>query len=139
MRKTLLALGGVAALAVSAGGASADPVTITFDTNCTATLTTTGNTVSALLGGSADDDCQGGFGTGYNGKVKAFGNGTGLAVHFNGDSTNYYLAVSMPYVTGGTWRLYNTADGKTITSTNGTYTVNAAKARAHGTKSATSH
>ncbi|HVU19327.1 MAG TPA: hypothetical protein VHE09_01250 [Rhizomicrobium sp.] len=140
MRKTLLALGAAAALAVSAGGVSADPVTITFDTNCTATLTTTGNTVSALLAGSADDNCQTGFGTGYNGKVKSFGNGTGLAVHFSGDDTNYYLVISMPYVTGGTWRLYNTADGVTLTSTNGSYSVNsAAEVRARRTKSVTSH
>ena len=139
MRKTLFALGAAAALAVSAGGASADPVTITFDTNCTATLNTTGNNVSALLSGSADDDCQLGFGTGYNGKIRNFGNGTGMSVHFDGDGTSYYLAISMPYVTGGTWKLYNTADGKTITSASGNYTVNAdAKTHARGNKSASS-
>jgi hypothetical protein len=137
VRKTLFALGAAAALAASAGGASADPVTITFDDACNAvTLTTTSNNVSASFAGTA---CAPGLGTGYNGKTKLLGNGTGMAVHFNSDPASYYLFLSTPYLTGGTWVLYKTTDGLTATSTNGTYSVSGtAEVHPRGTKSITS-
>lgn len=139
MRKTLLALGAAAALAASAGGALADPVTttITFDGACNeVTLTETGNNVSATFAGTA---CEPGLGTGYNGKFKPIFKNTGMTVHFNSDPNSYYLTLSAPYVTGGTWILYSTADGATVTKTTGTYTVSTGDdVQARGTKSITS-
>jgi hypothetical protein len=137
VRKTLLALGAAVVFAVSAGGASADPVTITFDTLCNVvTLNTTGNNVSASFAG---DSCETGLGTGYNGKVKRLGNATSMAVHFDGDPASYYLLLSEPYTTGGSWVLYTTPDGVTVTTTRGTYTVNGtAEVHPRGRKSMTS-
>jgi len=138
VRKTLLALGAAAALAVSAGGAWADPVTttITFDGACNeVTLTANGGNVSASFAGTA---CEPGLGTGYNGKFKHL-NSTGMTVQFNSDPNSYYLMLSAPYITGGTWILYSTADGATVTKTTGTYTVSTGDdVHARGTKSITS-
>jgi hypothetical protein len=140
VRKTLIALGAVAALAGSAGGALADPTVITFDGACNSlSLTTNGNSVTALLSAQPTQTCEAGFGTGFNGKVKRFGNGTGLAVTFTGDAASYYLALSTPYITGGTWRLYTTPDGAATTFTSGTYSVvGTAEVHPRGTKSITS-
>jgi hypothetical protein len=139
VRKTLLALGAAAALAASAGGASADPVTttITFDGACNeVTLTATGSNVSASFAGTA---CEPGLGTGYNGKSKPILNNTGMTVHFNSDPNSYYLMLSAPYITGGTWILYSTADGATVTQTTGTYTVSTGdEVHARSAKSITS-
>jgi hypothetical protein len=51
------------------------------------------------------------------------GKSVGLGVRFLGDDAGYYLVLSTPIATGGTWTLAKSADGKTSTSTSGTYSV----------------
>jgi hypothetical protein len=137
VRKTLIALGAVAALAGSAAGALADPTVISFDLSCnTLSITTNVNSVTALVTGT--DTCESGFATGFNGIFKKVGNGSGMSVTFNGDTASYFLVLSTPYITGGTWKLYTTPDGTAATVTSGTYTVGGtADVHPRGTKSIT--
>jgi hypothetical protein len=99
---------------------ASDAVNITFDGACnTLTLSALGDERSAILGGKK---CPQGLGTGFLGSSKT-GQSVGLGVRFLGDSAGYYLVLSNPIVTGGTWTLSRSADGKTSTSTSGTYSV----------------
>ena len=127
----------VCALAIAAGSASAATTTLTFDHACnTVTITTSGTSVNAVLGGTG---CEAGLGTGLNGKFQG-SNLTGLAVLFNGDPASYYLVLSRPYVTGGGWTLYKTTNGINGSWSSGTYSVSgAAEHHRQGRQSITAH
>jgi hypothetical protein len=111
----------IAAAALNAPAAHAsDAVNITFDGACNAlTLSADRDSRSAILGGKK---CPQGFGTGFAGSFKS-GKSVGLGVRFLGDDAGYYLVLSTPIATGGTWTLSKSADGKSSTSTTGTYSV----------------
>lgn len=119
--KTIVFLLGLwaAVLGPSAVQAS-NAIRITFDGACnTLELSTFHRSESAILSGKK---CPQGLGTGFAAAFKT-GEGAGLGVRFDNDSAGYYLVLSEPIVTGGTWTLYKSADGQTSTSTSGTYSV----------------
>ncbi|HEY3637752.1 MAG TPA: hypothetical protein VGK90_06335 [Rhizomicrobium sp.] len=111
----------IAAAVLSTPAAQAsDAVKITFDGACNAlTLSAYHTSRSAIFGGK---QCPQGVATGFAG---SFGSGksVGLGVRFLGDTAGYYLVLSTPIATGGTWSLAKSADGKTSTMTSGTYSV----------------
>ena len=81
---------------------ASDAVNITFDGACnTLTLSSYQDSRSAILGGKK---CPQGLGTGFTGSFKS-GKSYGLGVRFLGDSAGYYLVLSTPIATGGTWTL----------------------------------
>jgi hypothetical protein len=99
---------------------ASDAVNITFDGACnTLTLSAFHDSRSAILGGK---HCPQGLATGFAGNFKT-GKSVGLGVRFLGDSSGYYLVLSSPIATGGTWTLFKSTDGKHSTSTSGTYSV----------------
>ena len=99
---------------------ASNAIRITFDGVCnTLDLSTFRTAESAVLSGKK---CPQGLGTGFAADFKT-GEGAGLGVRFDNDSAGYYLVLSRPIVTGGTWTLYKSADGQTSTSTSGTYPV----------------
>ena len=70
--------------------------------------------------------CENFYGAGFVSKVKTFGN---VAVIGLRGGTNvayeYTLEIAYPFVTGGQFVLYGTADGKSLIAfAGGTYTVN---------------
>jgi hypothetical protein len=117
----MIFLSGVAASVLAATAAYAsDAVNITFDGACnTLALSAFHNSRSAELGGKK---CPQGLATGFLG---SFGSGksVGIGVRFLGDNAGYYLVLSTPIATGGTWTLSKSADGKSSTFTAGTYSV----------------
>jgi hypothetical protein len=133
MRKMLSAWGIAGLLLVS--GASAGPVTISFDGACnTAAVTTSGISVNAVLGGR---HCQTGLGTGLAGK-NPDGQWASMAVLFDGDPASYFLMVTRPFVTGGHWFLFKTTNGINGSLASGTYTVSGTADRhPRGTRSIT--
>ncbi len=108
-----------AMLIVPAAHAS-DAVNITFDGACnTLTLSAYHDSRSAILGGKK---CPQGLGTGFAGSFKS-GKSAGLGVRFLGDTAGYYLVLSTPIATGGTWTLSRSVNGRKSTSTGGTYSL----------------
>jgi len=136
MSRTIWAWAALLALAIPNCGASAAPTRITFDGACnTATITTAGESVNAVLGGT---HCGSGYATGLNGRT-VDGNFSGMAILFYNDDASYFLMLSRPYVTGGSWVLYKTTSGLRGTSTHGTYTVGGtAEHHPRGSRSITS-
>ena len=113
----------VAAILVAPAARASDAVSISFDGACnTLTLSAYHDSRSAELGGK---HCPQGLGTGFTGSFKV-GKAVGLGVRFLGDSAGYYLVLSTPIATGGTWTLTKSADGKTISQSGGTYSVSGA-------------
>ncbi len=125
------------AFAAQIAGASAETTTLTFDGACnTVTITTSGTSVNAVLGGTG---CEAGLGTGLNGKFQG-SNLSGLGVLFNDDPASYYLVLSRPYVTGGGWTLYKTTNGINGGWSSGSYSVSgAAEHHRPGRQSITAH
>jgi hypothetical protein len=120
MKKIVFLLGIVMAVVAAPAARASDAVNISFDGACnTLSLSTLRTAENAVLAGKK---CPQGLGTGFAANFKS-GKAAGLGVRFVGDTAGYYLVLSMPVVTGGTWTLYKSADGATSTSTTGTYTV----------------
>lgn len=120
MKKTVFSLGAAAAMLCAPDVYASDAVKITFDGACnTLTLSSFRTAENAELAGRK---CPQGLATGFAGTFKS-GKAAGLGVRFYNDSAGYYLVLSAPIVTGGAWTLYKSADGKTSTSTEGTYSV----------------
>ncbi len=120
MLKTVFPVCVATALLAAPAARASDAVNITFDGACnTLTLSAFHDERSAILGGKK---CPQGLATGFTGTFKS-GKSVGLGVRFLGDTAGYYLVLSNPIVTGGTWTLTKSADGKTTTSTSGTYSV----------------
>jgi hypothetical protein len=120
MQKTVLAMAAAAALSGASAAIASDAVHITFDGACnTLALSAYHNSRSAIFGGK---HCPQGLATGFTGSFKS-GKSVGLGVRFLGDDAGYYLVLSTPIATGGSWTLSRSANGKTSTSTGGTYSV----------------
>jgi hypothetical protein len=120
MQKTVFPMGVAAAIMIAPAVHASDAAKITFDGACnTLTLSAFHDSRSAILGG---ENCPQGLAAGFTGSFKT-GKAVGLGVRFLGDPAGYYLVLSNPIVTGGTWTLSKSADGKTSTSTGGTYSV----------------
>ena len=120
MKTIIFNLSAAAALVAASAANASDAVKITFDGACnTLELSTRHASENAVLAGKK---CPQGFGTGFAAKFGS-GKAAGLGVRFYDDPAGYYIVLSMPIATGGTWTLYKSADGKTSMSTNGTYSV----------------
>ena len=92
----------------------------------------------SVVAGTDDPNCATGFGGGFIGKVKGFGNAVVAGVQFSGEpGAQVVIRVAYPLVTGGNWNLYATTDGVTMTKLeSGTYTVEGTAAKgARGTAS----
>jgi len=137
MGRAIWAWAAVLALALPAGSASAATTKLTFDGACnTATITTSGESEDAVLGGK---HCEAGFATGLNGKTTD-GKFSGMAILFYGDPASYFLMLTKPYVTGGSWFLYKTTNGVNASLASGTYSVGgAAEHHRQGRQSITAH
>jgi hypothetical protein len=132
--KTYLALA-AAALVATAGAASAKTTVISLDGHCDV-ITIRVN--KSLVTGVDDPSCVTEYGGGAVGKVKGFGDTIVAGVITpNAPGEQFVFQVSYPLITGGTWSLYGTADGVTLTKLKaGTYTVEGTPA--HGMKGTTS-
>jgi hypothetical protein len=119
--KTLWVLAAILALG---GAADAKPKTriISLDGHCDVLTLKISKTEVV---GADDPNCATGFGIGYVGKVKGFGNGIVAGVQFDAvPGAQFVIRISYPLVTGGNWDLAVTTDGTTFTPYNsGTYTV----------------
>lgn len=122
--KALLVAGALALLAsTGAAEAKTKTTTISFDGYCdVVTLKVTGTFVAGK------DSCAGGFGGGMVAKVAGFGNAIVAGVQFTPyPGYQFVLELSYPLVSGGTWNLYYTTDGKTLNAfESGTYSVSGA-------------
>jgi hypothetical protein len=90
----------------------------------------------SLIAGADDPACSAQFGGGLIGKVKGFGNAIVAGVQSPAaPGVQFVLQISYPLITGGTWNLYDTTDGVTLSQIEtGTYSVSGAAA--HGAKGA---
>ena len=132
--KSSLAL--AAAMLVALGGAASaksKTETISLDGHCD--VLTLRIDKAAVAG---TDACAQGFGAGFIGKVKGFGNAIVAGVQFPGEpGTQLVMRIQYPLVTGGAWDLSATTDGVTFSEVeSGTYTVEGTAAKgARGTAS----
>lgn len=137
--KTFLAFA-TAAFITSSVGALANTQThiITLDGHCDQiTLSVKKN----LVAGTDDPGCEQGFGGGVIGNVKKFGQAIVAGVQFTAEpGVQFVFQISYPLETGGTWVLYDTTDGVTLSEVeSGSYTlVSGADARPRGAEPVTS-
>ena len=134
--RRILALGAAALLAstgfVQARGKTTD---ISLDSYCNIYhITITG----VLVAAQDTPSCSGNFGGGLLATVKGFGKSVDVALQ---DASNpgvqLMLELSYPFVTGGTFHLYQTTNGITFSDAlDGTYSIDTAPER--GEKSAVS-
>jgi len=132
MKKLLI--GAAICILAATGSASAGPkaTTISLDNVCDV-LTIARNKIlkTAVVLKEDNPECEGLYGAGFIGKVKTFGNVAviGLRGGLVADE-EYVLKLSYPFVTGGSYILYGTADGVNLIGfAGGTYTVNGAPVR----------
>jgi hypothetical protein len=113
-----------AVLVASASSALAKTQThiITLDGHCDEITLKVNKT---LVAGTDDANCEAGIGGGLIGNVKGFGQAIVAGVQFTSMAgTQFVFQISYPLATGGTWNLYETTDGVTLTELeSGTYTV----------------
>jgi hypothetical protein len=124
-------------LVALSGGASAKSKTETISLNGHCDVLTL-NIDKSVVAGTDDPDCAQGFGGGFIGKIKGFGNAIVAGVQFSGEpGEQVVIRVQYPLVTGGDWDLWGTSNGATLTKLeSGTYTVEGTAARgARGTTS----
>ena len=122
-----------AALVATAGSAFArGTTTISLDNFCDV-LTIKGNKIlkTALTVAEQNPDCEAFYGAGFVGKVKTFGHVVSIGLRGGTDpNVEYVMEISYPFVTGGKFFLYGTADGVTLNGYAGsTYTVDGTPAR----------
>ncbi|HWA90467.1 MAG TPA: hypothetical protein VG889_10555 [Rhizomicrobium sp.] len=114
----------LAALLALSGAAEAGTKTeiISLDGRCDVLTLKIGK---AAVTGFDDPGCEAGFGAGYIGKVKGFGNAVVAGVQFAAQpGKQFVLRIAYPLVTGGAWDLAVTADGRKLTPFSaGTYTL----------------
>ena len=91
-----------------------------------------------LIAGADDPNCAVQYGGGMIGKVKGLGGSIVAGTQSpNAPGYQFVIQIQYPLVTGGSWSLYATADGVTISPfESGTYTVEGSAAR--GVKGTTS-
>jgi hypothetical protein len=126
-----------AVLVALGGGASAKTKTqtISLDGHCDVlTLQIDKNSVA----GVDVPTCANGFGAGFIGKIKGFGNAIVAGVQFSEEpGVQLVFRVQYPLVTGGAWDLSETNDGVSFSQIeSGTYTVEGTAAK--GPRGATS-
>ena len=126
-----------AVLVALGGGASAKTKTetISLDGHCDVlTLQIDKNAVA----GVDVPTCAHGFGAGFIGKIKGFGNALVAGVQFSEEpGVQLVFRVQYPLVTGGAWDLSETNDGVSFSQIeSGTYTVEGTAAK--GPRGATS-
>ena len=82
--------------------------------------------------------CTGNFGGGFSSSIKGFGKTVEIALQdASSPGVQLFLALSYPFVTGGTFHLYQTTDGiNFVDELDGTYSLDTAAER--GEKSALS-
>ena len=127
--RRILALG-AAALVASTGFASARGKTtdISLDSYCNIYhITITG----VLVAAQDTPSCSGNFGGGLLASVKGFGKSVDIALQ---DASNpgvqLMLELSYPFVTGGTFHLYQTTNGITFSDAlDGTYSIDTSPER----------
>jgi hypothetical protein len=127
------------------GTASAAPVNLSLDGFCdqlaiTLSNDSNGNKIFAALNENAAT-CTADLMTGFVVKIKGY---TTRWVYVGGprfgDGTGWGFIFSYPFVTGGTWALYNTVDGATISvADSGTYTRGPSHQPGSMTVAGTSH
>jgi len=119
-----------AVLVALGGGASAKSKTqtISLDGHCDVlTLQIDKNAVA----GVDIPTCANGFGAGFIGKIKGFGNAIVAGVQFSEEpGVQLVFRVQYPLVTGGAWDLSETSDGVSFSQIeSGTYTVEGTAAK----------
>jgi len=132
--KASLALAALVALS-GAAEAKTKTATVSLDGHCDVLTLRIDKSVVA---GTDDPGCATGFGGGFIGKAKGFGNAIVAGVQFSGQpGAQVVIRLAYPLVTGGNWDLYATTDGVTMTELeSGTYTVEGTAAKgARGTAS----
>jgi hypothetical protein len=141
MKKTVFALAIATAITAPNGSAFAKPVvtTISIDDFCDVlTVTQKGDRVAM----TEDPNCAVGLGGGLVVKTKQIGEAADFSTFYPNDGSGmvFNLLLSEPFVTGGTWILYETQDGVTENFFfEGTYTVGGAAApERRGARSITS-
>ena len=120
-----------AAVLIALGGAaSAKPKTQTISLNGHCDVLTLHINKTAVAG-TDDPDCAQGFGAGFIGKVKGFGNAIVAGVQFSDEpGVQLVIRVQYPLVTGGSWDLSATSDGVSFSEIeSGTYTVSGTAAK----------
>ncbi len=127
--RSSLALAAAVLVALS-GAASAKSKTqiVSLDGHCDVLTLKIDKTSVA---GTDDPDCAEGFGAGFIGKVKGFGNAIVAGVQFAEEpGVQLVLRVQYPLVTGGSWDLSATSDGVSFSEIeSGTYTVQGTAAK----------
>jgi hypothetical protein len=121
--KTVLLLS-AAAMVLSASAAVARPVTkaIRLDGYCNVYSITIDKGIAWV---QDTPSCSGNYGGGVVGSAKNFGKSIDLALQsMSSPGVQLYLVASYPFVTGGTFKLYQTVDGNNfIDEVDGTYTL----------------
>jgi hypothetical protein len=134
--KSSFALAAAVLLALS-GGASAKSKTeiISLDGHCDVL---TLQVDKQAVAGFDIPTCASGFGAGFIGKIKGFGNAIVAGVQFAQEpGVQLVFRVQYPLVTGGAWDLSETSDGVSFSQIeSGTYTVEGTAAK--GPRGATS-
>ena len=134
--KKILALG---ALALVASTAAADARGKVYDISLDGYCNIYHIQVTGVLAAAQDTpSCSGNFGGGLVATVKSFGKSVDLALQDQSNpGVQLMLELSYPFVTGGTFHLYQTTNGITFTDElDGTYSIDTAPER--GAKSAVS-
>jgi hypothetical protein len=127
--KSSFALAAAVLIALSGtASAKSKTETISLDGHCDV-LTLHINKIA--VAGTDAADCAQGFGAGFVGKVKGFGNAIVAGVQFSEEpGTQLVFRVQYPLVTGGSWDLSATSDGVTFSKLeSGTYTVEGTAAK----------
>jgi hypothetical protein len=122
----------LAALVVTTGGAFAknNATTISLNDFCDVLTIQHNAVLKTALTVTDDPNCEPFFGAGFVGKVKKIGNSAVIGVHVAGATEEFVFRIDYPFVTGGSWVLYGTQDGVTLTAFAGdTYTVDGIAAR----------
>ena len=122
MKRQLLM--GVATLAILTGAAEARPITkaIRLDGYCNVYSITMDKGIAWV---QDTPSCSGNYGGGVIGSAKGFGKSIDLALQSaSSPGVQLYLVASYPFVTGGTFKLYQTTDGNSfVDEVDGTYTL----------------
>lgn len=115
---------GAAMLAIFTCTADARPITkaIRLDGYCNVYSITMENGIAWV---QDTPSCSGNYGGGVVGSAKLFGKSVNLALQSAANpGVQLYLVASYPFVTGGTFKLYQTTDGNNfVDEVDGTYTL----------------
>lgn len=112
----------------AAGEAGAKTQVISLDGHCDVL---TLRISKSAVAGTDDPNCSTGFGGGFIGKVKGFGNAVVAGVQYTSQpGKQFVIRVAYPLVTGGAWDMYVTNDGVTLHPfSGGTYTLQGTAAK----------